>query len=94
MTLVRYEPWNVMSQLQREMQRAFSNAIDTDPDSNSSSATADWSPAVDITEYQDQFELLIDLPGVEATSVEISLDNDVLTLSGERPVESGWATIS
>ena len=87
MALVRYEPWTVMSQLQEEIQRAFSNATDTGPGSNSSSATADWTPAVDIAEYQDQFELFIDLPGVDANSVEISLDNDVLTLSGERPVE-------
>ena len=87
MALVRYEPWTVMSQLQEEIQRAFSNATDTGHGSNSSSATADWTPAVDIAEYQDQFELFIDLPGVDTNSVEISLDNDVLTLSGERPVE-------
>ena len=71
----------------RGIQCAFSNATDTGHGSNSSSATADWTPAVDIAEYQDQFELFIDLPGVDANSVEISLDNDVLTLSGERPIE-------
>ena len=37
--------------------------------------------------YQQQFELFINLPGLDANSVELSLDNDVLTLSGERPVE-------
>jgi HSP20 family protein len=86
MTLVRYEPWTVMSQLQEGINRAFSNVTDTS-NNNSSSATADWAPPVDISEYADQFELFIDLPGVDPKSVEISLDNDVLTLSGERLVE-------
>jgi len=84
MTLVRYEPWT-MSQLQEGINRAFSSV--TDSTSNNSSATADWAPPVDIAEYADQFELFIDLPGVDPKSVEISLDNDVLTLSGERLVE-------
>jgi HSP20 family protein len=85
MALVRYEPWTVVAQLQEEINRAFSNASDTN--TGSSSATADWTPPVDIAEYSDQFELFIDLPGVDPKSVVISLDNDVLTLSGERPVE-------
>jgi HSP20 family protein len=85
MTLVRYEPWT-MSQLQEGINRAFNNVTDT-TSANSSSATADWAPPVDIAEYADQFELFIDLPGVDPKSVEISLDNDVLTLSGERLVE-------
>src|ERR1700720_1400061 len=82
MTLVRYEPWP-MSQLQDGINRAFSSVMDT-TNTTSSSATADWAPPVDIAEYADQFELFIDLPGVDPKSVEISLDNDVLTLSGER----------
>jgi HSP20 family protein len=76
-----------MSQLQEEIQRAFSNATDTGHGSNSNNATADWTPAIDVAEYQRQFESLINLPGLDANSIEIRLDNDVLTLSGKRPVE-------
>jgi HSP20 family protein len=83
MSVARYEPWNVMSQLQGEINRIFSNANDANTGA-SSSATADWAPPVDINEYADRFELYVDLPGVEPKSVEITLDNDVLTLSGER----------
>jgi HSP20 family protein len=53
-------------------------------DGESSSATADWMPAVDVREYVDRFELLVDLPGVDPKVVEITLDNSVLSLSGER----------
>jgi len=85
MSVARYEPWNVMSQLQGEINRIFSNASDVN-NVASSSATADWAPPVDINEYADRFELYVDLPGVDPKSVEITLDNDVLTLSGERSV--------
>ena len=49
-----------------------------------SGATADWVPAVDVEEYSDRFELFVDLPGVAAKDVEITLESGVLTLSGER----------
>jgi len=80
MALVRYEPWTVVSQLQNEINRVFGNLNDGE----SSSATADWMPAVDIKEYADRFELLVDVPGVDPKQVDITLDNGVLTLSGER----------
>ena len=83
MSVARYEPWNVMSQLQGEINRIFTNASDAN-NGASSSATADWAPPVDIHEYSDRFELFVDLPGVDPKSVDITLDNDVLTLSGER----------
>ena len=80
MAVTRYEPWSVISQLQQDINRVFGNLND----SESSSATAQWSPAVDIREYHDRFQLLLDVPGVEPKDVEITLDNSVLTVSGTR----------
>src|ERR1700724_1913143 len=80
MAITRYEPWAVVSQLQNEINRVFGNLNDGE----SSSATADWMPTVDVREFVDRFELLVDLPGVDPKPVEITLDNSVLTLSGER----------
>lgn len=87
MAITRYEPWTVVSQLQNEINRVFGNLQDTE----SSSATAEWVPAVDICEYADRFELLADIPGVDPKQVEITLDNSVLTLSGERRDEPSGA---
>ena len=86
-TVVRYEPWSVMSRLQNEINRAFGNMSSMN-NSESDSATAEWSPAVDVREYADRFELLVDLPGVDPKAVEITLDNGVLMLSGERRAEN------
>jgi HSP20 family protein len=80
MAISRNEPWTVVSQLQNEINRVFGNLNDGE----SSSATADWMPAVDVKEYADRFELLVDVPGVDPKQVEITLDNGVLTFSGER----------
>ncbi len=76
----RQEPWSVVSQLQNEINRVFGNISDPD----GSSATADWIPAVDVSEFADRFELAIDLPGVDPKAVEITLDNGVLTIAGQR----------
>jgi HSP20 family protein len=85
MAVTRYEPWGVISQLQQDINRVFGNLNDGE----TSSATAQWSPAVDVREYSDRFQLLLDVPGVEPKNVEITLDNGVLTVSGNRG-EENW----
>jgi len=77
---MRQDPWGVMPRLQDEINRLFGNAREND----SSSATAAWIPLVDIHEYGDRFELYVDLPGVEPSAVDLTLDGGILTLSGER----------
>ena len=80
MSLVRYEPWRGVGQLQDEINRLFGSWSNTD----SSSATADWMPSVDINELADSFKLHVDVPGVDPKDVEITLDGGVLTIAGER----------
>ena len=79
MAMVRYNPWGV-GELQREINQLFSNWDDPD----SSGATAGWVPSADIQEYDTRFQLYVDVPGVDPSEVEITLDNGVLTISGER----------
>jgi HSP20 family protein len=80
-SVVRQEPWSLMPRLQDEINRLFGNMQQTD---GSSSATATWVPAVDIHEYPDRFELYVDIPGVNPNSVELTLEDGILALSGER----------
>jgi HSP20 family protein len=76
-TLVRQDPWSLMPRLQDEINRLFGNVNQSD----SSSATATWAPSV---EYTDRFEFYIDVPGVDPSKVELTLEGGVLTISGER----------
>lgn len=80
MPLVQYDPFSLMNQLQQDINTLFSRT-DT---SDSSSATAEWIPAADISEYPDRFELVVDLPGVNLENVDLSLANGVLSIGGDR----------
>ncbi len=84
MTLVRYEPWNVMEQFRKEMERTFGN--DT-ANINGSVATSDWTPAVDIKETDESFILIADIPGVDPKDIEVHMENGVLTIRGTREEE-------
>ena len=78
-----YEPFTTFRRLQGEMNRAFENAAES-PDDTSTSAVAHWSPAVDVHEETDRFVISADVPGVRPDAIEITMENGVLTLSGER----------
>lgn len=80
MALVRHEPWSLMARLHEDINRTFNHWTGDE----SSSATAEWIPPADIEEYDDRFELFVDLPGVPAADVEITLESGILTLAGER----------
>jgi HSP20 family protein len=84
MSLVSYEPWLGVRQLQDDINRLFSGWSTSD----SSGVTADWVPNVDINEFEDKFQLYVDVPGVEPKDVDITLENGVLTISGERFVQA------
>jgi len=85
MTVTRYEPWEVLNQLHHQINRIF----DSQPGNGAttSSATADWVPPADIAEYNDRFVLQLDVPGVNVSAIDITLDQGVLTISGNREKE-------
>ncbi len=80
MALTNYEPWFGVRQLQDDINRLFSSWATND----SSGVTADWVPSVDINEFDDRFQLFVDLPGVDPKNVDITLEGGVLTITGER----------
>jgi HSP20 family protein len=87
MTVTRYEPFNVMNQLQREVNRLFETGRYRDSEENGVVAS-DWVPNVDIKEEVDRFVIYADLPGVETKDIEITMEKGMLTLKGERALEN------
>jgi HSP20 family protein len=49
--------------------------------------TGTWAPAVDIKEEDNRFLVIADIPGVSKEDINISLENNILTLHGERKIE-------
>ncbi len=50
-------------------------------------ANAEWAPAVDIEETNERFIVKAELPGVEKKDMDVTVENGVLTLKGERRKE-------
>ncbi len=91
MALTTYEPWSLLDRFQREMNRMGYNdqAVVNNGDSDYSNVvTCHWRPAVDIKEEADRFLITADLPGVDPKDIEITMDNGVLTIKGERHSEA------
>ena len=86
MAITRYEPWGLLTQLQKELEQMRS-----DVSGDGSSATAEWAPAVDIKEESDRFVLHADLPGVKPEEIDVSMENGVLTIKGEKKTEAKTA---
>ncbi|MGZ8224966.1 MAG: Hsp20/alpha crystallin family protein [Methylobacter sp.] len=83
MAITRYQPWGLLNQLQRELERAHEGN-----GGEGSIATAEWAPAVDIKEENDKFVLHADIPGVKPEEIEVSMENGVLTIKGEKKTEA------
>lgn len=85
MVVTRYQPLNLLSQIQNDMNQMLERHFSGDPENdNSRVVTSRWSPAVDIREKEDQFIILADLPGIQAEDIDITMENGVLTIKGER----------
>jgi HSP20 family protein len=80
MLLTRYEPFGLFGHFGNEMNRMLAG----NRSEGNTAVERDWTPAVDIREEEDRFVLVADIPGVSRKDVEITLDDGVLTVKGER----------
>jgi len=87
MTLVRWKPMKDMISMQRDLNRAFNDFFGTSTASNDL-FERDWAPAVDIFEKDDEVNLKAELPGMTREDISISIENNTLTISGEKKREN------
>ena len=88
MALVRWDATRELDTLQGEVNRLFSSFFDTPTRaSNANGSGRRWLPAMDLVETQDDFVLRADLPGIGGDDIAIELENNVLTIAGERKAE-------
>lgn len=89
MALIRWEPfgramtpWNGFEALRRRMDRLFD-----DYSRGESDELSRWWPQVDVCETADHFAIHADIPGLDKKDIKITLQDNVLTLSGEKKLE-------
>lgn len=87
MTLLQLSPFRGMLNLQNEMNRLFSDYFASSPE-RSEEDTPLWHPFVDIAETDDDIIVTAELPGMKKEDIKIIVQDNVLTLQGEKKGES------
>lgn len=79
MSMIRYQPWGMMEQMRRDMDRMMGE--------ENAATASDWVPAVDIKEDKACFTITADIPGIAPKDIDIHAENGMLTIQGERENE-------
>lgn len=89
MALKPYEPANSLAYLRDQLNRLvdpafFPSLLEEDSDI----ATTLWRPSVDVKEDDNNYIFLADLPGIDPKDIDVSVEDNALTIKGERKTES------
>jgi len=83
-SLSRFEPFRGVSTFQDQISRFFNEAFDRSSDEAN---LTPWAPAVDIYETAHQLVVKTDLPDIKPEELDIRVENNILTIRGEREFE-------
>jgi HSP20 family protein len=83
-SITRFEPFRGVTSLQGQINRLFSEAFDR---SSEEGTLTPWAPAVDIYETEHELVVKADLPDVKPEDLDIRVENNILTIRGERKFE-------
>jgi HSP20 family protein len=86
MALIRWEPVRELNTVQNEVNRLFNTLFEAHP-GTSGATQRRWIPAMDLVETDEDLVLRADLPGLSEKDVNIEVEDNVLTISGERKTE-------
>jgi len=79
MSIVRFDPFRDITSFRDDINRLFARTL-----GEGLSASQTWTPAVDVFETKDAVTLKAELPGLTVDDVDVEIDDNVLTVSGER----------
>ena len=82
--VTRWEPQRGLTTLQDQINRLFSDSFDRSGEEGSLTA---WVPAVDIYETEHELVVKADLPDIDPKDLDIRVENNILTIRGERKFE-------
>ncbi len=83
--LTRWEPFREFSTLQDRMNRLFRESYSGGQDESLTTST--FAPAVDVYEDEHKVTLKIEVPGIDEKDIDVHLENNTLTVHGERKIE-------
>jgi HSP20 family protein len=83
--LTRFEPFREFATLQDRINRVFRESVGREGDE--SLTTSSFAPAVDVYEDEHTVTLKIEVPGIDEKDIDVRLENNTLTVHGERKIE-------
>jgi HSP20 family protein len=87
--LTHYQPWPLVNLWHSELDPLFNDSVSgSEPVVGNDGA---WVPSVDVFEGSDCFLVRADIPGVTAKDIEVTADDCVLTIRGERKTNDSFA---
>src|SRR5438445_12472135 len=87
-TITRWEPLREMEDFQNRLSTLFGRPLRrTNGHARADITLADWTPLADITEDEKEYLIKAELPDVKKEDVKVTVENGVLTISGERKFE-------
>lgn len=87
MAIIRWDPFRDMVTLRGKMNRMFEDVFTGRTEEGKDLATSTWAPSVDIFETESELVLTAEVPGIEEKDIEIKIEDNTLTLKGERKFE-------
>src|SRR5688572_27994704 len=81
-----WDPFRDLQDFEQRLASVFGRGV-TKPNGEEAIGTADWAPLVDITEDDKEFLVKAELPGLKKEDVKVTVEDGVMTISGERKVE-------
>jgi len=84
-TITRWDPFRDVSSFRDQMNRLFEGTLSRGRAADS--ALTAWAPAVDLYETENELVIKTDLPDIEEKDLDIRVENNMLTLRGERKFE-------
>ena len=86
MAIIRWDPFRDVYTLRDKMNRLFEDAVASRGEEKDM-ITSSWSPAVDIYETEGEIVLTAEVPGIDEKDIEIRIEDNTLSLKGERKFE-------
>ena len=86
MTVSRWDPFQDLLSIQDEMNQLFTRAFGRERPGQAGEAVQQrlWAPALDISERKDAYVVTVEVPGIKAEDLDITLEDGLLTIKGER----------
>ena len=87
MSLVRWDPFRELEEVSDRLNRMFARPATRAANGKETMIVADWTPSVDISETEGEYQIKAEIPDVKKEDVKVTLEDGVLTIQGERKHE-------